>query len=374
MMDAVTAWPRPVRDFVASYQEREYRRLAVEMGLGNDPRAAFEQLTTGRAPFHFEKGHGMGEGPAPFEHPDLHRAMVTTFEVLQGELDALGFVKLPTPYLATLATGDVNARVIEEAKTRTKVMFFEHGIFRFLFDIAKLTAWAAPPLSETQLSDDEALARLHPKYTMPLQASQYFAATLFAYATSGSPMASATPIPEPQHNLNLSILLLNHMERFVMVHELAHLKRGHLEQAPTPAQEFEADANSLGVVTTLAQRYHGSWAIAYWASELVLVALNLLYRAVGLMAFGPCRLSWVSPTHPDPLARRDLLRGIWLEPHVPPAGVDAARGVCAMTEALFQSLWELSNWMLAIEYSKGARTAATWKNIVAYIKPTETGT
>ena len=363
MTDATTPEADRVRDFVASYQEREYRRLAGEMGLGNDPRAAFEKLTGAR-----------DASPGDFEHPALRRAMLVTFDLMQRELDALDMQRLPSPWLATLASGDVNARIIEEARTRTKVMFFEHGLFRYFFDIAKLTAWVAPPLSVAQLGDDEALARLRPSHMMPPQATAYFAGTLFAYAASGTPMATASPIPEPAHNQKLAIVLLNHMERFVMAHEIAHLVRGHLDEEPAPRQEFEADASSLMLVTLLSEQRHGSWAIGYWASELALVAMNFLYRAVGLVEFGAVRLAWASKTHPDPLARREALRGIWLEPRMPPAGVLAARGVCGMTEALFQRLWEFAAAALVLEHQRGTRAAASWKNIASYIQPSEAPT
>ena len=194
MTDATTPEADRVRDFVASYQEREYRRLAGEMGLGNDPRAAFEKLTGAR-----------DASPGDFEHPALRRAMLVTFDLMQRELDALDMQRLPSPWLATLATGDINARIIEEARSRTKVMFFEHGLFRYFFDIAKLTAWVAPPLSVAQLGDDEALARLRPSHMMPPQATAYFAGTLFAYAASGTPMATASPIPAPEHSEDLAI-------------------------------------------------------------------------------------------------------------------------------------------------------------------------
>ncbi len=360
MTDADTPEPNRVRDFVASYQEREYRRLAGEMGLGNDPRAAFEKLTG-----------AIDAPPGDFEHPSLHRAMLVTFDLMQRELDSLGMARLPSPWLATLASGDVNARIVEEARTRSKVMFFEHGLFLYFRDIAKLAAWAAPPLSDAQLFDDETLARLEPRYMRPFQSTGYFAGTLLAYAASGTPLASGAPIPEPTHNLNLAIVLLNHMERFVMAHEIAHLVRGHLDEAPSPQQEFEADASSLMLITLLSERRHGSWAMGYWAAELALVAMNFLYRAVGLMEFGPVPLSWISKTHPDPMARREAMRGIWLEPRMPPAGVLAARGVCAMTEALFESLWEFASAAMTLEHQRGARAAASWKNIATYIHPTE---
>jgi hypothetical protein len=261
----------------------------------------------------------------------------------------------------------VNARITEEPRTRAPIIFFEHGLFRFLYDFAKLTAWATLPLSPKQLSDDSALANLARRYTMPFQASEFFAASLYAYVVSGSPISTSSPIPEPTDNLPVSIVLLNHMERFVIAHELAHIHEHHLEEPFAWQQEYEADALSLGLVSTLAHDNYGSWAIGYWACELVLIAFNFLYRAIGLLAFGPeKKLQWISKTHPDPLSRREHLRGIWLEPNVPEIGIAAARELCGMTEALFQRLWEISFPLLAISYQQGARPSPMWNEHIKH--------
>ncbi len=171
-----------------------------------------------------------------------------------------------------------------------------------------------------QLSSDAELGRIPRKYTMPFAASGAFGAALYSYVVDGTVLASRSAIPRPVRNEGGAISLLNHMERFAMAHELAHIKADHLSGAATLEQEYEADALSLGLITTLAREDHGSWAVGYWACELELVALNLLYRALGVMAFGPVKLRWISTTHPDPLSRRERIRQIWLSPRVPADG------------------------------------------------------
>src|SRR5262249_20860367 len=150
--------------------------------------------------------------------------------------------------LATLPSGDVNATIRLEPETAIPIIFFEHGLFQFLYDFARLMAWSAPPYSPEVLSDDSLLAKAPRKYTMPPEASQFFVASLNAYVVDGSPIVSGSPLQQPAHNMITSIVLLNQMERFVMAHELAHIKLGHLEKPPSVQQEYEADAVSLSLI------------------------------------------------------------------------------------------------------------------------------
>ncbi|QHG19713.1 hypothetical protein [Nostoc sp. ATCC 53789] len=359
-------WDPKIRKFVQQEQEQEYRRLALALGLGSDPVKAYEHISQRPMPVALQDRYLSLGLPTIYEDPYFYPAMTITFDLLQKELTERGKPFTPRPFLATLPSGDVNARIVEEPKTGTPIMFFNHGLFRLLYDFAKLTAWATPPLSIKQLSNDSALMNLARKYTIPFQASEFFAASLYAYVVSGSPIAISLPIPEPIHNLPISIALLNHMERFIVAHELAHIHEHHLDESPTWQQEYEADALSLGLISTLAHEDFGSWAIGYWACELALIAFNFLYRAIGLLAFGPEKLEWISKTHPDPLSRREHLRGIWLEQNVPEIGLAAARELCGMTEALFQRLWEISFPLLVISYQQGTRPSPMWNKEIQY--------
>jgi hypothetical protein len=155
------------------------------------------------------------------------------------------------------------------------------------------------------------------------------------------------------------------MERFVMAHELAHIRQQHINKPQTPDLEYEADALGVSLVTTLADIHHGSWAIGYWGCELAIVALHFLYRAIGLFTFGDDRLKWISKTHPDPLSRRENLRGIWLNKRSPEEGVAAAREVSGMMEALFTRLWELGMFVFLTEYQHGKRASPRWRKTAA---------
>lgn len=354
-------WSPKVLEFVRGRQEQEYNHLADLLGLGT-AKNSYNKIANRPMPSDLKQEYGSAPLPTPFEDPYMYPIMTKTFEGLSQENNALSRPALPHPFLATLPSGDVNAGTEEVHETKTPVVFFEQGLFSFFYDMAKLMAWAAPPLTDRQLTDDAALAAIGNSYTIPPQGAEYFAATLSAYALSGSPVAESTPIPEPRLNIGLSKSLLNHMVRFVMLHELAHVQAQDYENPrQTPEREYNADEAAVSLVTTLAGKYHGSWALGYWGCDLALVALNFLYRSVALLTYGGKKLNWVSPTHPDPLSRRAKLRGMWRNPFSPEAGVAAAGMVTRMTEKLLQILWEDTDWILLLRYQQGLRASPRWR-------------
>lgn len=364
---AAEGWPPEVLRFVSGVQEREYLRLADVLRL-DSAKAAYDRLTERDMSPDLKQRYKSIALPTAFEDPAMYAALSITFDVLSRDAAAADLRPLPHPYLGTLASGDVEANTTEEPVTRTPVVFFTQGLFSIFHDMAKLMAWAAPPLSERLLTDDRALAQIPGKYTMPPQASEWFANSLYGYAVRGTPIGMSTPIPEPEHNMGLAIRLVNHMERFVLAHELAHIQEGHLSQPQSKAMEFQADALATILVTRLADVRHGSWAIGYWACELALITLNFLYRTIGYFKHGDKKLSWASPTHPDPIARRAQIRGIWVQPQSPKDGVAAAREVCGMTEALLQRLWAISGDAFAEQYLRGDRTSPRWNKALANIQ------
>ena len=356
-------------EFVRGRQDQAYNQLADELGISS-AKSVHDKIAGLPLPPDLQQRFGSAHLPTPLEDPRMYTVMTQVFAGLSRECDDFGTTPLPHPFFATLPAGDIDATTVEEPSTKTPVVFFEQGLFSFFYDMAKLMAWAAPPLTEAQLTDDVKLAEIRNSFTMPMHATEYFVGTLSAYAQSGSPVAESTPIPEPEHNLYLSVNLLNQMVRFAMGHELAHIRERDGEKPQTPELEYHADSLAVSLVTTLADNYHGSWAVGYWGCELALVALNLLYKTIGLFTFGVGaeRLTWISQTHPEPLKRRENLRGIWLNPRSPKPGVAAARMVSAMMEALFKRLWEIGSPGFFLLYERGERASPRWRNTVERLK------
>ena len=302
--------------------------------------------------------------PTPYEDQHRYGSMVLTFDEVQAQLSRRGQSLVQNVFLATLPSGDVNAIVAREPYTNTQIVFFEQGLFQFLRDFARLIGGITIPLTPQQLRSDAALAQLPRRYTMPVAASEYFIGMLGGYVVEGTPLANSVSLPLPTHNMFTTLLLSSLMERFVMAHELAHVMRGHLNKKQAKKQEYEADAFALALVIQSAQESPGSWAVGFWACDLVLTALHYLYKAIGLMAFGPDNLTWISQTHPDPLSRRARLRenASRVFPHVPQVGLDAAGELCGMTDGLLQGLWNMCSEIMFLSVMAGKRPSPMWND------------
>ena len=392
-------WDSKIRAYVQRQQEREYRRLSNALDLGSDPAKAYTRLSGHSMPFGYaspqERKKELGvesyltthewaqlemgvaelykkyfslELPTPYEDPNLYPSLSMTFDSLQEDLFRTGkSTKKSSVLLATLPSGDINAKIVLAPRSHIPIVFFEHGLFQFFYDFVLLVGWAIPPLSPQQLVDDRLLAQLPRRYTMPFNASGFFFASLYAYVVSGTPIAKPSQIPKPQHNLFAVMMLLQQMERFVMAHELAHIELGHLDSLDM-ANEYDADAASLAIVSELARENIGSWAFGFWACDLALTAFNFLYRGIGLLAFGDHKLTWISTTHPDPLSRRKRLRDkvVNLVPNVSEVELAAARNLCGMTDTILQRLWEISAPLLKTSYKKGDRPSPMWDSQIEH--------
>lgn len=347
-------WSPDVVQYVRDRQEQEYFQLADALGL-DSANAAYDKATTRRTP------PVPGPLPTRWEDPYMYPILAKADDMLRREME---FVHLPAPpkaFLATLPSGEVEARTIKEPATKTPIVFFEQGLFPYFYDVARLMAWAAPILTEEQLTDDEALAKVPRRVQMPFNASRFLGATFYAYAVTKSPVASSAPMAPPIENEFLAIQLTSHMERFALTHELMHIRANDGDKPQTPQLEYDADLIAGELVSNLAYHNHGSWAVGYWGAELVIVALDLLCRAIGFFQYGFDKLKWVSETHPEPSARRERLLGVGYSPRAPKAGVDASLAVSGMTQALFNQLWAICLPGFAEAYRGGARTSPRWR-------------
>lgn len=386
------------RAFIQGQQEREYRKLSLAMGLGADPRASCERITrppmpvehatpgttesigglsaamsaqlrAGVADLH-QRYYALGV-PTPFEDRNQYPMMAMMLDELQATFGRHGGAIVPSPAVATLPSGEVDARVIVAPRSGVPVVFFEQGLFHYLGDFAWLMGWALPPIPVEALSADLALTGLPHSYTMPPEAPQYFASSLNAYVVSGTPLDTPTPIPRPAHNLPVAAVLLSLMQRFVMAHELSHIKRGHLDQPPSMEQEYEADAWGMAFITRETLDV-GSWGLGFWACDLALTALHFLYLAIGIGQFGDAEPQWISPTHPDPLSRRNRLRRYWAADDLPPFAVAAAGELCGMSDGLLANLWQWTTALLMAFHHKGARPSPLWKGLIGHTFTAET--
>jgi hypothetical protein len=347
-----------VQQFIRAEQEKAYRNLAIRLGLGANPRQAYERLT----------GSAVStDSHSPYEDPRRFRLMSVMLSSIQRAILSSGESPLdPEPVFASLPTGDVNARVSLEPASGTPVMFVEQGLFQFFYDFCHLIGWAVPPLTPLHLAENQALIEMARRYTMPMEASRSFIHSMGSYTFNGTPLtAGNNVVPRPDHNLPLCMVLVTLMERFVLAHELAHIKLGHLHAAPDPDYEYQADTASLGLVLYMVPGEGVCWGIGFWACDLALTAMNMLYRSIGIGEFGGTKLRWIDDSHPDLLARRERLRAIWLDDSLPQDGIEAARVLCGMSDTLIQRLWEMASAeLLWAHQQQNLRPSPMWRDLI----------
>ena len=320
--------------------------------------------------------------PTQYEDPNRYSSMVMTFDGLLKAVHQQGKTLSPRPLLATLPSGDVNARILREPRSGTPIIFFEQALFRFFHDFAVVLGWAFPPISLDQLQDDAAIVNLLRRYTRPEVSSEYFASTLYNYVVHGNSLDEESQrLPEAPHNVFMTRHLLQAMEWFIMGHELAHLMLGHLERDSTGnamhdpwKREHEADVISLDLMLDLAKANQAGWAVNYWACHLALTLYHCLYRAIAFMQFGTFEVAWSSPTHPDPASRSlHLIHYVWrnklswrdrVRTRLGLGGT-AAGWLRSMTDVTMSSLMEITLPLLFSAHQRGVRPSPVWSNFIA---------
>jgi hypothetical protein len=389
------------RAFVQSTQERYYRRLAIAQGWDLDPVAAHARFMGStaipdRVPIDPLKSTLRNDPriandwhrfdatvqetfaryysrplPTPLEDPVFHPMLMMLLDRYHTALAGTRYGLEHQPLLATLPSGRVNAITWPVPDTDLRAIFFEQGLFRYFDHIATCVGWALPPLAPGRMVDDAAILATEPRYTMPSQASSLLGSVLVTYVTRGTPPRGTGELPRPPHNLPAVTMLLAYMEQFALVHELGHLMNHDVERfaqhqvAPWKA-EYQADTLAAHMVTALAYKETGTFAMAFAGCDLALTAMHFLDRALAIVQHGSRALTWVSPTHPDALSRRDSLREEM--PAMPQAGTEVARSaaitLCNMTDALLGRLWEIVSLELLMQAGSGHKPSPIWRDYI----------
>ena len=390
---ALPAWPESAVKFVRFEQERIYRRLGEEFGLGSDPTKAFAYLSRGEMPasnidpenFRADLVDQFGsddwekvvsgaahirtylfqlEPPTEFEDVNLYRSMWLTLSLAYELLDRRG-VKLDSiPLLATLPSGDVNARTVLKRGSPLPIIFFEQGLFQFLYDSTLFFGWCMPLENWRQLAISSSLPN-----PLPNEPARYIYNSVCSYVIRGSPATNPLKLARPSVSSIVLGALIQEMELFVMAHELAHLAKGHLHQPAQDVktawlQEYEADEVALSLLCTDARDAGRSWEFSAWACDIALGLINLLSSSVATMAYGQPALRWISPTHPAPLRRQQNLRNKMLRLGIPGLSWQGALtlgGLQDLTQQLLNALWALFLPNLLDQYAKGVRPCSVWK-------------
>lgn len=371
------ASPSPSKEvaaFIQSRQDRHYRNLADELGLGGDPMSAFRTLTKGLpTPM---QAHAWAKQerqryantldfsdeywttleklvadtaeqmrsvqvPTIYEEPTLYNSLLMTYNRLSEVLDRDCNYK--PPMLATLAAGEVNARISVARDSNTRVIFFEQGLFHYFGSASNVLAWCLPQINLQALTDATKLEAIPNRYTIPETAIMVFGQLMHGYVVQGAPwMASGDQLPRADHNILLLISLVSDMECFALAHEISHIRLGHADrQDLEQADETSADLAGVGLVLGLNPN-DTSRAFRFWACYLTLCILELLDRALILYAFGNKPVKWVNMLYPDFYSRRGSLRTALLQQQFGMTKFETAMAetLCRMSDQIISHVWE----------------------------------
>lgn len=390
-------WTPATKKFVQDDQEEQCRDLAADLHLGNDPMAAYKELSDPFMPLshasqrlpllkeaygenltpedweRFEAlsakyydQHASYAPPTLYEDPNRYALIMMIFDGVRDAFIESAPAVRTLPLLATLPSGETNAGISVEPTTGTPIIFFERGLFQFVYNFCLCIAWAMPHLTLQQFGDDSALDALPLTYTMPPEASLLFVDLMVSYVTRGSPVP-ATPPPFPAQNAFAASGLLQRMEDFIMLHELRHLANKDIDQPSVDKetawqQEYQADIDAAAL--TILRHASSGIAISFWSCYLALTAFHLLDRAIAVVAFSG-RVSWTNKTHPDALSRRERLRDNirTLTPGFRDSRRVAALTLCNMTDSLLGRLMEFAVPVLVANRSAGV--SPLWRKHIA---------
>lgn len=308
-------WPANVRDYVEYKQEIAYRLLGDRIGISSDPETVRTMLLGGRAsqpkqtPQEVRDEFGLKftkrmwrkverriskieatprNFPAEtrYEDPKLYQLMnEIRLIIIERAAKAGRPIQFP-PFLASLPSGDVNAHISLLPESDQPVLFFEQGLIWFLLNFSAVASWILPVPPPEDLGD-HALAAIRSLHQVNAEALEFLASSLKSYIIVGNPVVQSGVLGARRENAFLQEVLFYRMITFVFMHELAHLQLGHLSGEKMPqdsmwASEYRADI----VAATFLTEIMGGWALSFWACDLVLIALNLLDRALALFEFG----------------------------------------------------------------------------------------
>jgi len=295
-----------------------------------------------------------------FEDPKTYRMMTEFRAMIMDRAEKVGCPIDFPPFLATLPSGDVNARIVQVPGSKQPVLFFEQGLVQFLIDFAALVSWVMPVLPMENLND-WVLGAIPTPRTIPADGLRFFTASLRSYVVDGNPAAGSLMVPPRPENDFLHMVLFKQMMKFVFLHEFHHLDLGHLQLKDTSTAasygcEFEAD---IAAARFLAGTLGNGWALSFWACDLVLIAFNLLDQALGVYAFGDYNTQWISETHPSATSRREFLLAR-VGAGVANGSLAAGRHLYQMNETLFDRLWEMIVPEFAKEHMSGVRPSPMW--------------
>lgn len=381
MMDADLSnpqnWPDSLKALVNDTQEKAYWKLITSLKEKVTPLALHKRLTN-----EILEAIGLSAPdlenqllPTQFENPSSYRIMTLLYRSMHRYFDEIGIEKGVHAALATIPSGSINAKVVRDMATQIPVIFYEQGLFAFIYNFTNSICVAFPHISFQKMTDPKAIVSMDKKFTIPFHLPDLFSELLVTYACNGIPVGTFRRAGGPGLNEELATMLVGLMETFVMAHEQFHLILGHKsgsdQDVDLEGQELEADYYAMATTCGIAASQCGNRAIGMWSCQILFNLYSLFFSALGILTYGKSVSMWESAIYPHP--KRRAIRLVEQFPKLPNMTAleeDALLALGLMTEGITSRLWEFCNASLLLSYNAGFRSSPKWNDLVmANIKP-----
>jgi hypothetical protein len=312
-------WDDRMRRRVSGWQEQLYGRLAEDLGLGWDPREAYERLSVGPIPAELFSADRFREmrgpqllpdsqipeyeaivkaflerytagAPTPYEEPGLFVVLCELADLVRDKLNETEW-GAPEFAIGTLPSGRIHARTQRVGGDSPPVILVEQGLMLYFHAFALCVGAALPlefELDGTYVAD---VRPLDPGREGREAARSGLGAALGAYIVDGA-MKLGPRIRLSHATETAAMWFLRPMELFVVAHEVAHVFYRHLRrgrQAPDRAERWrqELDCDAVGASVTVAILEPAlPRGLVLGACALALHALEFVERTVYLLG-GP---------------------------------------------------------------------------------------
>jgi hypothetical protein len=278
------------------------------------------------------------------------------------------------PRIATIPTGDFNARSRRVPGTDEVAVMFDHTLLTYLHGYALVIAadfpdewWKIPwpaSLVEAEVGADRG------------KAAGYFSDLLVAYVQHGEPGRAARPTFS-WRTTAVAATTAQVMRQFLVSHELTHLWRDHLaipKNSPSHAlYQLEYGSDQIGA-SLAASTSSGDRVVGLWCALLALQAFQVVERGVWFLATGQRQELPASRTHPMPQSRivrllEELTRDLWETGRQDEAN-QLGRRTVEGTERLEQ-LWLAAEQRFEELHERGAQPAPLWQPRLALVEASE---
>jgi hypothetical protein len=263
-----------------------------------------------------------------YEDPMRYYILESLNDQIREALRAAKVELSGVPVFGTLPTPRVNARTFVVPGSKNVVIVFENEMFLFalLFTKAVLAALPFRGAEEGKVIFSTEREEIQRRIETDDEPRRRFQEALMAYVVAGAP--GAAPQYAPRYPYSGENSVLTSLELFVLGHEYGHFMANHLtdghlvksgigneeviEIVRSWADEFEADRYGVALSMMAMGRGGQDWARSYWGADFFFTMLDIVERAVNLLATGSDRVAVGFDesrlSHPPPALRRQRLR------------------------------------------------------------------